>query len=569
VSYHARELPGCGAEKIRVARPGSLFAVKETRFAAFGRPLHRLFSRARQLGVITVVIEKLDEAGELAEETAEMKARDGEFQSAEHWRVCFLAEQEALLGYAILRLNRWQSKRVGCVYESVMTRLDRGHNYVRNDPTWNVRCGEGLYEIAGHLFAEQNNLTNVCAHAALRTVCCNGSAGENLSYAAINQLLEVDHSSKRVGEYAAGEKLTVAGVSLADIKKVLEKQNIGCRLHYYGHPGLMGAEADGLPEAPYSFQRALYAGMESVYPALLIFGRADSEPVEGDNGKPKVGLLPSSFAHVLPVFGHTFNQDTWVPAAETTWFRPNEHFFSHYLPSDLWLSAFIGHDDSLGSNFCLPKHYLQPLLILENDGRQQTSNGAIAVLQTFPEKADRDPILAERLALRDINFTFIQGKWMASALSGFHKAMEWIDRINHARDARHHDSLILRPLLVSGRNYMQHLSLLRGWDTNEAITSEAKQTAAGIEMDAFYWMIEFSVLELFPANLRKLGEVLVRAEDGIADMMATKLMRLPGLLLKRIGPGFNQGAWEACLSGIYSHTAVYGCEEGDPAGAMI
>jgi hypothetical protein len=110
------------------------------------------------------------------------------------------------------------------------------------------------------------------------------------------------------------------------------------------------------------------------------------------------------------------------------------------------------------------------------------------------------------------------------------------------------------------------LSLLRGWDTNEAITSEAKQTAAGIEMDAFYWMIEFSVLELFPANLRKLGEVLVRAEDGIADMMATKLMRLPGLLLKRIGPGFKQGAWEACLSGIYSHTAVYGCEEGDQAG---
>jgi hypothetical protein len=568
VTAHARELIGSKLKTINVARPESLFSLRQRHFPQFGRPLSRLLSQARQLGVVTVAVEQLPEEGELAQETIEMRSRDDMFQSAKHWRVCFFAEHHAFLGYAILRLNEWMEEAVGCVYESVMTRLDRGHNYVRNDPCWRVLCGEDFHEVSGYLFAEQNNLTNVCAHAALRTVCCKGSNSENLSYADINSLLDITHHEpKQVGKCIIEGCLSIAGVSLADMKRVIESRGMGCRTLYYGQEGLLEGSEGPIPEPPYPFQRALYAGMESGYPALLIFGRAELLKQENPSkDRTMVELGHPSMAHVLPVFGHTFNQDTWVPLAETTWFAPTEGSMAHYLPSDLWLSAFIGHDDSLGSNLCVPKHYLQPLIIMNVGGvHRQTTNGAIAVLQTFPEKADRDPIMAESIALRDINLTLELHGWIAAGPKVQPKALPWIQRIKFAIKDSHHDSLILRPLLVKANDYAQHLKELRGWDTGELISPEALVLLSDVPQDAYFWMIEFSVLELFPANLRKLGEVLVAASSTIDDLNATAFMRLPGLLLKRVQPHFGEDAWQAIPSGINSHTSVFGCEQEDGA----
>jgi hypothetical protein len=47
----------------------------------------------------------------------------------------------------------------------------------------------------------------------------------------------------------------------------------------------------------------LYGSVESGYPALVVF--------DAGNGNQK---------HVIPIIGHTFNEDTWVPRADLAYF---------------------------------------------------------------------------------------------------------------------------------------------------------------------------------------------------------------------------------------------------------
>jgi len=93
-------------------------------------------------------------------------------------------------------------------------------------------------------------------------------------------------------------------------------------------------------ELPY--QKLLYAGIESGAGAMLGFKLAGPR-AEG--------------RHIIPFFGHTTNQDAWVPNAEVAYFHVGED--TRYVPSEAWVSSFIGHDDNFGSNFCVPRLYAQ------------------------------------------------------------------------------------------------------------------------------------------------------------------------------------------------------------------
>lgn len=93
---------------------------------------------------------------------------------------------------------------------------------------------------------------------------------------------------------------------------------------------------------PTEFQRELYGFIESGTPALLGF-QLDASP-EGPGSR-----------HVIPVFGHTFNEDTWLPQAHRSYFGSK----LSYYPSENWLSTFVVHDDNFGPYLCLPRHFLQ------------------------------------------------------------------------------------------------------------------------------------------------------------------------------------------------------------------
>jgi hypothetical protein len=78
------------------------------------------------------------------------------------------------------------------------------------------------------------------------------------------------------------------------------------------------------------------------------------------------------------------------------------------------------------------------------------------------------------------------------------------------------------------------------------------------------WMIELSVPNLFSANKRKVGEVLLRAEvvaKPKRDFSNFLLARLPGYFALYDGGGAVKPKYQFIPSGAPSHVELYGCEE--------
>jgi hypothetical protein len=130
-----------------------------------------------------------------------------------------------------------------------------------------------------------------------------------MSYRQMNQLLGFDQVMKKT-----------EGLNLQQMVKVLEAAGAKCFQADYSKPNAA---------AP-PFQKYLYGSIESGYPAIIIFGTTAED-----------GSL-----HAIPIFGHTFNQDTWVPNAEGSYFKVGEG--TKYIPSESWLSMFVAHDDNWG-----------------------------------------------------------------------------------------------------------------------------------------------------------------------------------------------------------------------------
>jgi len=76
--------------------------------------------------------------------------------------------------------------------------------------------------------------------------------------------------------------------------------------------------------------------------------------------------------------------------------------------------------------------------------------------------------------------------------------------------------------------------------------------------------VELSVPNLFSANTRKLGEVLLRAEvpaSPTRDFKNFLLARLPGYFALYKGGGALNPKFKFIPSGVKSHVQLYGCEK--------
>src|SRR6185437_3386454 len=101
----------------------------------------------------------------------------------------------------------------------------------------------------------------------------------------------------------------------------------GCRYCY-------GRFAKG-EKPPIPYRKYIYGSVESGLPALLGF--------QFDMGQPEES------GHIIPVLGHTFNADTWIPRAAFSYFILGQS--TRYVPSESWVSTYIIHDDNWGSNY--------------------------------------------------------------------------------------------------------------------------------------------------------------------------------------------------------------------------
>lgn len=549
-----RDFVSQASQIIPIKRPFSNFNLIEKRFDGIWS-LRRIFSQIRQMGGIDVIIEDVSLSPDLAEENADIKMFCPGFDDSKSYaaRISFFSTEvdknfsnvlsDAFLGYAVFKRDIIPptpgifpvGNIVSRVYESVIRTSRHDNNFIRGAPEWKCRVAGRNISITGYLYAQQNGITNSCAHVAVRTAATRFS-DEDISYHQINNWVKQYRSVTGATDDFPGK-----GLSNDEICYILEKAGARTFVGDYSK----------LTNAPVSYQKYLYGAIESGFPAILFFGCDERED------------LRERPYHCIPIFGHTFNEDTWVADANFMYFPYTNPTKS--LSSGTWVSMFIGHDDNAGSNFCIPNYFIQSQRICQNekgesiDCKHQPSSVAYAI-GTLPEGVQVNPIEAEAIG-GDYLLTILQQ--IPDDFAGGKKA--WQQRL-----AWYHEQnlLVLRTILLAEGEYARHLEKVKSWRFEsfpEWLIKIMRQFS-----DSNVWMIELSVPELFSANRRKIGEILIRAEEQAntaRDFKNFLFARLPGcfVFLKEeeedqvFDP--SQPQFLFLPINIDDHVELFGCEE--------
>ncbi len=517
-------------------RPNSNFALIDKHFPSFSAigPIRRIFSQARSYGARTAVIEEVDPSAvtELREENEDLKTLFGQAPASRVRRLSFFTRpcagqqdlgsltDDSFIGYAIIKEDSVPGDYSRArIYESVIRADRRGNNFVRGSQQWRCRVGSNVYLVRGYLYAQQNAATNSCAHVACRTAAARFHPDGDMTYREMNTLLGIDHVTQRAWP----------GLTSSQMMTILK--NAGARCVPGSYP-----PTDPTIDAP-PFQRLVYGSIESGFPVILCFPA-------GVNS-----------AHAIPVFGHTFNEDMWVVHAELSYFRIGN---ISYIPSDLWLSAYVVHDDNWGSNYCVPRHFLSSRQLCKHlpagaDRCAMQSHAVEYVIATLPSGVEVGSMDAEALG----------GPFLAGMLPQLPEPSEaWRDRLTlYAKD----NLLVVRPVLVQSSEYLEHLGKLVGWDYSRIRPSTIQLLREWPDLPSgWVWMVELSIPELFSANRRKVGEVLIRADRapgcGCENFV---LARVPGYFAFPAGGAGDSTKYRFIDSGAEGHVSLFGCEDAD------
>lgn len=293
--------------------------------------LIRIFSLARKLGYRGLLIDRIpcEESSFLTEENAVLATKNIGYSHSDVFKFSFFKEDnvsrinaDSFLGYAVLKIDRDSHNNPLCqhIFEAVITppRVASKNNFLHCQRCYRTvnTLGEN-FDVIGALYAQQNRYSFVCAHVALRTaLSCLLPAGD-ITYSEIAR-----HTGKR------------EGLNPEDIEKVYNGLGIQYdKITFDPCPNNIACPSQPKPQ----FMQDMYGFTESDCPVLLGFELADKR------------------RHIVPVLGHTFNEDSWVPPSNRGYFQSaNFRFFS----SEQWLSSHLMHDDNFGPYYCLPRQFL-------------------------------------------------------------------------------------------------------------------------------------------------------------------------------------------------------------------
>lgn len=480
--------------------------------------LRRICSLARKHNYQSLLLEELkeEECSSLANENAALAKRRSDYRGStvhrlSYWRC--LPDQVSgvgdFIGYAVFKSDRFsgQDHQQDHIYEAVMPSV-RGkdqNNFIHCSRRYSVNTAAGKQTVSGVLYAQQNDLTFVCAHVALRSALASFLPDGDVAYARMNDIVGIDHQNKLVGGDAGG-------LSPEDMEKILS--SLGGSYQKIVHEPSRGFDL------PTEFQRDLYGIVESGFPALMGFELDEPAP------SPE-----ASRRHIVPVIGHTFNEDAWVPEAQRAYFGNRLGYFS----SESWLSAYVLHDDNFGPYYCLPRHFLK-------------KDNFRLILGLQPPQVAVSATDAEAVA-----FDFFR----AIARSNRRIGQDWYDRF--AVFSRQ-NLLVLRALLVTRQAYLRHLREMRSWEDVSVETASIKRLE--LTLPERFWMVEASAQELFSASRRKFGEVLISSAEPLPRPLNIKpllAMRLPSLFLIP-----EAGGLTPVETGLQSHTPLFTLTQSEP-----
>ena len=494
--------------------PFSFFDLVEDKFGNCDS-IRRIFSLARAFNAEMLIHETISPEGIVTEENEDILKAYPDYINNGLVRLSFWKKTIGddistltngdLVGYAICKqdiienigFDQWH------IFEAVFVKYPHAHNCVPKPQTYHIAVCDQPFQINGIIYCQQNTLNKACAQVALRSLLSRVLPEADISYRRINEIAD---------DVTPGFN-PCKGLSVPQIRHIFNKLGINFTDIDY-------TEHDDKTRKDLPYQKYAYAGLEAGYGALVGFRLAGKD-------------FQQEAKHIIPIYGHTFNKDTWVPNADISYFHIGEGV--GYVPSESWTSSFLGHDDNFGANFCIPRLYI------ENDKVDY-------VVEIYRPGVFYGGVQAEALALL-ILYSLLpcldatQNKWIS-------RLLEWTGK----------QQVVFRALSMTSSEYVEHLNSLRDWDNNRERPELCEFLRK--ELPDYIWVIEISTPQLFPANERKLGDIVLDAtqplnmDDSLTFYNVFTFARLPRTYL--LGGEIENGSpkFKSVPSALLSHTEL-------------
>lgn len=297
-----------------------------------GAPIHRVCTLARKMGARSIVVEDALARPDVIEEVEQLQAcsriEAGEVRACS---ITFLASgvrpgrdfagvrAAAVIGQVTVVTFPVEGESRSYIFEAVL-RLPgpKGgteqllNNHVPVSGILPVSFGGVTHEIPSSYFCQQNGVSSICPHSAVRTLV-RTLTPKTASVAWLNEFWGYDPGARKVTTVQVGEALREFGLR-------------------------------SIPYDPLKSPAGLDEGWD--LPALL-----------ADSGSASLLVLSEGATdHVIPVLGHTVNSDEWHPIG-TKLHKSGEEAVSS---SSLWTDHLVMHDDVLGPYYCLSRAGLLP-----------------------------------------------------------------------------------------------------------------------------------------------------------------------------------------------------------------
>lgn len=455
-------------------------------------PLHRICTLMRKMGVRSLLREELTPDTEIESEIKSAEIRTGGSVKCKAVRFTFFRglptsldwhelNADDILGYAVIvtlilpneapRSYILESViRVPAIWDLSAGPLAICNYYVHCAREFSTTVGiadeHRDFSIIGSYFCQQNDLTHVCAHSALRVAINSSSVfgGVKLTNDEINQSLGIDHSqANHVGRLGTEQSV---GLSMAQIKHVVQ------------HRGWNVDAADFIANPAIDYEDYIFPLVESGCPVIL-------------------GVLGHRTAHVVAVLGHTLNTDRWTPEARLGY---GSYPISPYISGSAWADHFIVCDDNFGMYVTMPTEAIRNVLVPKYNPNLHAS----LAVGLVPGNVSVPGYLAEQTAVS-----------VAAQLIMMTPAQtddRWLNLLKQG-------PLVCRTLWRDKADYCASMASARD-EQQHSLTAAESQTLDAC-LPPRFWVTEITLTNLYTGNKHKVGDIVTLA-DATAVQMANR-----------------------------------------------